>query len=334
MKMYQKHIIIWVLYSLSLYFFFEYLTDTTTAVIHVASFVGNQLIAFYINLHVLLPKLYQKHRYALYVVCNVFLVFGGSLINTYSESFTPEAIQKGKHVIKLFDLEPLFAHAMPSVLSIFAAFMLYAYYKRKQQEEKELEIVKAEKSFLVQQINPHFLFNTLNNIYSLTIDNDPRGSEAILQLSKMLDYSLYGNKYEFVPLKEEITYILNFINLFKIKDDEINNISFTYKDVDPEVKIAPMLLLPFVENAFKHGNIEDVNNGFIEIIISTEEKNSVYFSCINTYSTTKKSDNVGGIGITNVTRRLELLYPNKHDLLIIPSENQYKVILKVDAHEV
>ena len=112
--------------------------------------------------------------------------------------------------------------------------------REREAEEREKERITAEKDFLVQQINPHFLFNTLNNIYSLSIDNNPKASEAILQLSKMLDYSLYGNKKDFTSIANEIQYINNFIGLFKLKDEEINNIFFTYK-VASNIKIAPMM---------------------------------------------------------------------------------------------
>jgi LytS/YehU family sensor histidine kinase len=145
----------------------------------------------------------------------------------------------------------------------------------------------------------------------------------------MLDYSLYGNNEEFVSLKDEIAYIENLIALFKLKDDEITNIVFDYKNTNTQSKIAPMLLLPFVENAFKHGNIEDIENGNIGIELSSTNHKNIDFKCYNTFSTNKKIDKIGGIGIVNVKRRLELLYPNNYMLTIENNEHQYKVHLKI-----
>ncbi len=330
MKQQYKHLFFWCTHALLLYLFYEYLLTTKAAIIHTASFIFHQLIAFYINLYFLLPKLYQKHRYTFFIFYNSILVIGSSLLHTYIETFFSHNNEGSNHSIKL---EPLLAHALPSLLAVFGAFILYAYSKRKQQEQKELEILKAEKKFLIQQINPHFLFNTLNNIYSLTLENNPKASEALLHLSKMLDYSLYGNKNEFVPLTNEVLYIKNFIALFKLKDDEIQNIIFNCENTSPSSTIAPLLLLPFVENAFKHGNIEDLKNGRINIRISSNN-NEIEFHCSNTYCKNKSVDGVGGIGITNVSRRLELLYPKQHTLTIFDENQIYNVVLKIYPNEV
>ncbi|WP_196892986.1 sensor histidine kinase [Aureivirga marina] len=325
MKVFKKHIIIWIVYTLLLFSFYEFGTKTSTALTHTFSFVGNQIFAFYLNHFLFLPKLFEKKKYFLFSILNILLICFGTFSNTFIENLTEHKYENSAFEIHL---ESLYAHALPSVIAIFVAFILYTYYKRLQQEQKELELVKSEKNFLIQQINPHFLFNTLNNIYSLTMENNPKGSEAILQLSKMLDYSLYGNKTEKVNLQKEIFYIQNFIHLFKLKDEEIKNIAFNYKHVNPDFKIAPMLLLPFIENAFKHGNIENISNGKIEISLKTTTK-ELEFICKNTFVEGKKVDRIGGIGITNVSRRLELLYPNAHKLDISKKENVFEVTLKI-----
>ncbi len=220
---------------------------------------------------------------------------------------------------------------MPVLLAIFISFLFYNFSELKKREEKETLLAKAEKDFLISQINPHFLFNTLNNIYSLSVFNNAQSSSAIMQLSKMLDYSLYGSKKELVSLHEEIQHINNFIGLFKLKDDGIETITFDFVKANKTLKIAPMLLIPFVENAFKHGNVEDVKNGYIEIDLYTKQE-QVIFKIKNSYRPKKSVDESSGIGIINVKRRLELLYPNKHQLHIEQKENDYIINLSITTN--
>lgn len=345
-----KHVVFWSLYSLFLFVVFDLLTDTTTALIRSATIVITQLLFFYINIRFFLPQYYENKKYIIYVLLNVGTTFLGVFCNNFMTEFAPygmygDSLDEGADIMLeevymndtllqnsfgLFDIELMFTHAMPVVLAIFISFFIYTFQQRKKQEEKELAIVMAEKNFLIQQINPHFLFNTLNNIYFLTYQQAPKGAKAVLQLSKMLDYSLYGAKEGKVSLKEEIEYINNFISLFKLKDSSINNVVFNYDKAITTQKIAPMLLLPFVENAFKHGNLEDTEKGFVTMTLESKN-NTVEFSCINSCEKKKIVDKTGGIGIANVSRRLELLYPNKHKLVIVQNiEKEYRVHLKIN----
>ena len=324
-KTIYSHLWLWAIYGLALFLFYCLFLDVQAALGHALSFMAIQWVSFYLNLLIFLPKYYQKFKYLQFISINIIVVFGSSLGHTFYENFKEGRTQ-------YLTLESILAHALPSLIAVFAAFLLYTYIKRKQQAQKELAILKAEKNFLVQQINPHFLFNTLNNIYSLTIDNNPKGSAALLQLSRMLDYSLYGNRQEVVAINQEIEYINNFIALFKLKDEEIQNIQFEYDLVDPQCPIAPMLLLPFVENAFKHGTIETIETGYINIKLQQRDS-TLIFSCQNSYFLNKTVDNTGGIGIANVSRRLELLYPERHHLQITTEDNSFKVDLKIETHD-
>ena len=316
----------WIGYSILLYLLFSFIIETENPLKHTAIFFSIQFAAFYINSKVLFPFFLDVKKYVLFILSNIVLIILAAFINTILEEGTQEVLSDSYDIF-----ETLMAHSVPAFIGVFVALILHNYHQELKREEKEKKRILAEKDFLIQQINPHFLFNTLNNIYSLTIDNNPKGPEAILQLSKMLDYSLYGNKVECVYLQSEVRYIINFIDLFKLKDDEINNIHFDYKALNENSKIAPMLLLPFVENAFKHGNIEDVEKGAVRIKIASNEK-EINFSCINTYIAGKTVDKVGGIGIKNVTRRLMLLYPQKHSLNITDANNEYKVSLKITTN--
>lgn len=333
MKNNYKHVISWILYSIFLFVIFNLVTDRKTASIRAAIIISTQLIVFYANLKWILPIFYEFKKYITYSVYNLLFLSLGIFLSNYFTEFIPfyEEIINENEDVEIFDIEIIFTHAMPIILVIFISFFLYTFQKRKEQEEKELAIVTAEKNFLVQQINPHFLFNTLNNIYSLTYKTAPKGSQALLQLSKMLDYSLYGEKEGKVSLYDEIAYVNNFIALFKLKDSSIDAINFNNELANTKLKIAPMLLLPFIENAFKHSNIEDPKKGFIYIELSTKGS-EVFFKCTNSYVTNKSIDKTGGIGIGNVSRRLELLYPNKHQFKISKLEKEYIVSLKIDTN--
>jgi sensor histidine kinase YesM len=337
MKIWKQQLAIWLAYSISLYSFFEYLTDTITAIVHVASFVGTQLIAYYSNTRIVLPHFFEQKRFGLYVLLNMILLIFGSIVTTISEQFTPEALTNINgdsaliHYESPFALEPLIAHAMPSFIAIFIAFVIFQHRKKAIRDQRDLALIKAEKNFLVQQLNPHFLFNTLNNIYSLTSSNNPKGAAAVMTLSKLLDYSLYGTKKEFVPIAKEIQAIENFINLFKLKDDSIQRIYLEVNKVDRNFSVAPLLMLPIVENALKHGDLEQTSTGYVAITITSDEKH-LYFTCENSYALPKKVDQTGGIGIKNIQRRLAIIYPGKHAFKITSASNKFSVSLTIDTY--
>ncbi len=300
------------------------------------------MLAFYFNYHKLIPKYYASKKYVIYGLTNFVLTLFSVLVIDFfirlsyyiahlnrDHSYPLNTIFNFRH-FDIESLEVIFNHMMPIILAIFISFLFYYFSEKKKREKKETLLVKAEKDFLISQINPHFLFNTLNNIYTLSLASDNKSPKAIMQLSKMLDYSLYGSKKEKVSLKEEIQYINNFIGLFKLKDDNIKSVSFNFSKANNTLKIAPMLLIPFIENAFKHGNIEDTKSGYITIMLKTKLDNKVLFTVKNSYRTKKSVDNSSGIGINNVKRRLELLYFNKHTLSIEESQNEYLIYLTLE----
>ncbi len=332
MNITHKHLVIWLLYSIFLLLFFNYYMNIETSIIHLLGFLFSQLFTFYLNYKMLIAKYYEKNHFIWFSFINFLLLILGAFSISYFKEFSMEALQiEETSITNIYYLEVLFAYLMPNIVAIFVAFSVYELKKKKNLEAKNLSILEAEKSFLIQQINPHFLFNTLNNIYSLTLENNTKGSDAILQLSKILDYSLYQNKEKNVSLEKEIIYINNYISLFKLKDESIDSISFNYEKSYPKTKIAPMLLLPFIENAFKHGNIME-SDGKVTIRIHSD-KNTLSFYCSNSYSAVHNVDKTGGIGIQNVRRRLTLLYPNNHSLTIKKTTNEFKVQLTLETND-
>jgi two-component system LytT family sensor kinase len=193
------------------------------------------------------------------------------------------------------------------------------------QTEKEKSILQkqkfdAEVSFLKNQVNPHFLFNTLNNIYSLSYKKDDKAPESILKLSHLMRYMLKDSTAEKVALKNEIDYIRNFIDLQKIRYKADCFINFTVNIQDEAYHLPPLLFIPFVENAFKHGVVTDAESP-LEITI-IQNSNEIKLGVKNKKNKDQK-DESSGIGLNNVQRRLELLFPQKHRLQINESASVY-----------
>ena len=184
--------------------------------------------------------------------------------------------------------------------------------------------------FLKSQINPHFLFNALNNIYTLSVLKSDDAPEHLLKLSGMLRYMLYDCNAERVLLSKEIEYLKNYIDLYKLKDSRGLNIRVDLDESRPGLVVAPLLFIPFIENAFKHSQIEDLDKGWIEIGLQTRDT-GIDFKVSNSVPDRNfTKDASGGIGLSNVQRQLELLYPEKHELHISNRPTQFDVSLKID----
>src|SRR5690606_30998941 len=207
---------------------------------------------------------------------------------------------------------------------------------RKQEQIDELEgvIQESELQFLRSQINPHFLFNNLNNLYSYALQNSPKTPEIILEMSGVLRYMLYESKEQFVPLRKELEQLDNFIMLYRLQIEDRGRVRFNVEKIEEEYRIAPLILIVFVENAFKHSQSGQSSN--IEIDISVEMKGDhLEFHCKNNYEEVQHLDTVaGGIGLKNVQKRLELLYPNKHQLSIQDRKNSYEVHMGLELEKV
>lgn len=220
-----------------------------------------------------------------------------------------------------------------SVMGISIAYFFLKEWAKADQSRSELQAnqLSTEIKFLKSQINPHFLFNTLNNLFSMAqAKGNDELADGISKLSDMMRYMLYDSNAESVPLAKEIAYLADCITLNKLRyaDDEVNVI-FDHPAQPGNILVAPMLFIPFVENAFKHGVAIGQSSGIdIKIIIANRQ---LIFTCINTsYSNIKKMEEKSGIGLGNVKRRLELLYPDKHLLQINEDNNQYFVRLEID----
>jgi two-component system LytT family sensor kinase len=198
-------------------------------------------------------------------------------------------------------------------------------------QEMEAKHSKAELEVLKSQLNPHFLFNSLNNIYSLTIVDPEKAGESILTLSDLMRYNLESSKKKNVTLRQEIEFINNYIELEKLRISDISEIKYKTKGDFETRKIAPMILISFVENCFKHGISSDSKQNNIEISIELND-NTLFFSSNNSIAATRIDVNKKdvSVGIENVKRRLELLYKDKYELEINSENGTYTVNLKIE----
>ncbi len=217
--------------------------------------------------------------------------------------------------------------------SVSTIFQIILDWQKGSVEKMELQHknTETELNFLKSQINPHFLFNTLNNLYALTLKKSDLAPEIVLKLSEMMRYMLYECNEERVPLRKEVNYLENYLELEKLRQKKDIKIDFLVSGMIKDQKIAPLLFIPFLENSFKHGLNNQLGDGYVKILLKILE-DEVHFSIDNSKAEAapkpfgKKS---GGIGLVNVKRRLDLVYPNSHELNIKDSPNNYFIDLKI-----
>lgn len=315
------------------------------------------IIVFYMLFYLLLPKIFSGSKTRIIVF--LILVFPISIFvwmaSTYFISLLYYALGlevdfgELKGVIKM-SAEQTFLEAVSLkrmlsqtiiIISLLSPFCfakilveIVKLYHKKFQVEKEkmaLEIqnIQMEKDFLKAQLNPHFLFNTLNNLYGLTVRKDNLAPEIILNLSDIMSYTLYESNTEIVRLEKELDFIKNYIALEKMRYADEANIQV---DIEGENQtaglfIAPLLTFTFIENAFKYG-LKSTQNAFVKLDIKIKN-NTFWFSLENDFDESFTTDNFGGIGVENARKRLELLYPNQYELEIKRLEKSFKVDLKI-----
>jgi len=291
------------------------------------------VLVYFINYLFLIPKYLFNKKFLVYVlVILLTLVISCVIVDLYYY-FVVSVVQNWHH-----RPSPIFSRGMwvplfPLLtgIAIGISIRLGKEWARVEKERRELqgEKLMSELAFLKSQVNPHFLFNTLNNICSLARKKSNDTESAIIKLSQIMRYMLTDSRQEKVGLEEEVEYLNNFIELQKIRIADKVNISFKIQGDNSAIQIEPLLLIPFVENAFKHGvSYNEKSSIQIELLTGSGE---LMFMVENSKGSGKNAPRLeeSGIGLKNVSRRLELLYPGKHELEIRESESQYYVMLKI-----
>lgn len=325
------HLLFWVLFGgIMLIVFNGFVGGYLNALAPTLVNLTGLIILTYVHLWYVLPRFFKKGNYLIYGV----LVFILLLLTTLFRFIIGWEIVKilGWELAKEFTPNYFVGMMVTGLLIILITIplRLIENYFKKEELEQELKTqqLEAELRFLKAQVNPHFLFNALNNIYSLSFTNSSQTPEMILKLSDMMSYMLYDCKTEKVKLTSEINYLHNFIALQQLKKDGELNIEFLTKGNVLNIQITPMLFIPFFENAFKHGNLEDTKNGWLKSEMKVDN-GRLFFSIKNTTQREKTKSEKGGVGLGNVRARLNLLYPERHNLKIEKKGNVFNVELEI-----
>ena len=293
----------------------------------------------YFNLRILIPRLWNKGLYKQYVWAITLGEIVPISLLVLSFYYLPAHILQFKinnQISKVLIMAVFKTNFFVVITSLF--HFVKEWMKLKDENlrytEKAQEQLEAELSLLKGQVNPHFLFNTLNNLYSLSLHDSKKTPELILKLSQLLSYMLYECKDETVSLEKEITFIRNYIDLEAIRVEDIANVHFEIKGSNPGHKIPPLLFIPLIENAFKHGISSEVEHSDIHIKIHIDE-NKIEMNTENPFDNTQIDDgnNHKGLGLENVSKRLELLYPNKYRLDINQNGDYFKTHLVLEINQ-
>ena len=292
------------------------------------------IVFFYANYYNFIPQLYFTKKILLYLVLLVvsycIIAIVPTLVIPQHMINIPSPIDLGKsndfiHPKDFF----AFAHGS-SIVQFFLVLSLSFLLKvNNQLTEAHNEKLKAEVSYFKAQINPHFLFNTLNSLYALTIQKSDAAPDAVIKLSNMMRYIVTESTNDFVSLEKEINYITDYITLQKLRITDENNLKYTITGNPKRKTIAPLVIIPFVENAFKYGvNAEE--NWQIEISLEIFEDVFMLNVKNNKVQTHFSDIYVCENGIENIQKRLDFIYPGTHNLEIIEDENQFHVNLKIN----
>jgi len=299
------------------------------------------IFLFYLNANLLMPKLYLQKKHLLYFTILVFLFIGVYFLQPFDhmqrhgrppgEPF-PTMNKPGSPMGRggpRFDIISMIVFVMTWSLSTALSILKEWRTTLQKVSRAEADKVKAELAFLKAQINPHFLFNTLNNIYSLAVTKNEDTSFAVMKLSNIMRYVTDDATHDFVSLQMEIDCIHDYIELQRLRLSKKAEVNFTVTGNTEDKQIAPLILMTFVENVFKYG-ISNHESSPVTIKVSTDEKTITFFSENKIFDHQKNIERTG-IGIANTKQRLDHLYPHRHLLNIANENGIYSVILTLQV---
>ena len=334
-KRWLYHVIFWVCY----YSWYSYFIIYTTYQVKDPAFYFQIMLFYpfdiclvYFNFYVLMPRFLKTKNYIYYALALIIGVFIDACIDATIRQFYSHFGSPLFPKTTFFNL----ASFSGTVASRFYMLGLTTSIKlakewienQKLQSAREKLYLETELNFLKTQINPHFFFNTLNNLYSLALNRSEETPEVILKLSDLMSYMLYESNEARVSLEKEINYLQNYLDLEKLRFGKRLTINFEIEGQMEGVSIPPMILILFVENCFKHGLKDNIDQVNIDIALKVENS-CLFFSIRNPVSASVAATGVSGIGLKNVKRRLELLFKTDYELNIINDSMEYAVALKM-----
>ncbi|WP_245907531.1 sensor histidine kinase [Olleya aquimaris] len=308
------HLLFWMLFILvSLFIFSRYYWAENPFLQYLSILV----VLVYVNNFILLPFFVKRKWYLLYSLLFIAISFFATQL--YCNVFA----QCGCSIMKCLS-DYLWQTLVPLIFFSFI-WMLFRFLDEQNQKEDMIkQHTQMELKFLKSQINPHVLFNNLNTIYSYSIEKPAETPELILMLSNNLKHVLYESNSQYVTLEKELHFLENYIKFQKIRTEGVKQIHYQTKITNQQLNIAPLLLITIIENAFKHSTLNSV------ISIDIEEQNKVLScSCKNDFDSANTDTTEFKIGLNNLKKRLDLLYPDKHTL-VITNHKQFEVVLTLD----
>ncbi|WP_310556014.1 histidine kinase [Flavobacterium sp.] len=320
-----RHFLFWLAYlSFEVYTEFEWVLGQykqfSTWEAFTIVLAGESILVFAIKIPIVYVVFYFLNKYIQHKITflklsfNVLLslVFILYIYRLLAVNFIIPYVYGFNENTKILDFQGVLNSFMDTVFILVASISFKQYSVSEKLREKqqllEKEKLETELNFLKAQINPHFLFNTLNNIYALAIKKSDQTPDVVIKLSKLLRFVLYETKATRIAINKEIQFLNDYIELEKIRYNNRLKIEFNYKIDSDSATIVPLLLIPFVENAFKHGASETISKGFIKIQLKVEN-NELFFQVDNTFEYVSENEIRDGIGLKNLKRQLELMYP-------------------------
>lgn len=330
-RMYWFHIFFWITYIVFLIMesrSYVVRRGWSFAVLPVMLHFAIILVLAYGNIFLLIPKLLERKRIVLYmlgVLLFIFLyMYGRSVNQQYWDAVVwPDEPMELQSYFPWNILNGLWLMLLSSLLYFAQKWSE----QRQQVKNAQINQLQTELKYLRNQVNPHFLFNGLNTIYGNIDIKDQKARDILLQFSDLLRYNLYEADVDLVDIEKEAAYLENYVALQRARSESNLRISLNINIQNNQLKIAPLLFIPFVENAFKFASRDENTNNYIEINLQ-QTGNRVEFGCINSY---EEITTTGGIGYSNVKRRLELLYKDKYTLTINKDEKIYYVQLTIEV---
>ncbi|MEO5911295.1 MAG: histidine kinase [Pelobium sp.] len=291
---------------------------------------SNLLLAvlFYANAFYFFPIIFKNRGILIYALTIIAFITAVWLLTQYVDNHLFPVKKKWGRPFYLNIISYFF------ILGISCSYVIITAHLKQQKDnkEKETENLKTELSFLRSQVSPHFMFNVLNNLVSLARKKSEKMEPALLQLSSLLRYMLYEGTKGKISLTKEIGYLQGYIDLQKLRFGDDVDISFNVEGNTDDFELEPMLLIPFVENAFKHG-MGNVAQPKILISLKTTDKNLLFEVENDITAIGESKDESSGIGLVNTKRRLALLYKNHHQLKVAEKNNKYKVLLNLQLND-
>ncbi|MFT3794989.1 sensor histidine kinase [Flavobacterium sp.] len=296
------------------------------------------VVFFYLNYYIFIPKYYFPKRYFLY---GAFVFFCYAMIVAIPDFFFPMKFMgpppfgpghfPGDHPPMGPPPDSIFGKPEGGSIFQFLLVLILSIMLRTRNQLRMLnsEKLKAEVSYLKAQINPHFLFNTLNSLYALTIQKSDAAPDAVLKLSNMMRYVVTESSNELVPLEKEMNYISDYIDMQKLRISEEDNLDYTIAGSPKGHKIAPLVVIPFIENAFKYG-VNSEEDWHISIAIEIREKEFILVVKNNKVRVNISDAEATEQGIYNTQQRLEIIYPGQHELTIKDEPKTFDVHLKIN----